>query len=128
MLVRAQAFADVVATTELSAIYVTQFQRTQQTAPPTATASGLTPTQVDVVGTAESHGQEGAQHILANHKGGSILVVGHSDTVPWIIHDRRRITFADCGSGGIRQAFRGSEEVGVCRCAPDPGAMRPLMG
>ena len=80
---------------------------------PTATASGLTPTQIDVSGTAEAHGREVAAHILKHHPGGRVLVVGHSNTVPWIIHSLGETPSPKLGSKEFDRIFVVLKEVGV---------------
>ena len=81
---RAAALADVGKVAGVSAIITTQFQRTQQTAAPLAIALGLTPV---VVGT----GAEAAKHVadvaaaVRAQAGKTVLVVGHSNTIPAII-------------------------------------------
>lgn len=78
---RAKALARIAADAKLDAIYVTEYKRTQQTAAPLAEALDLAPTQI-----AGADVQAVADHILANHSGERVLVVGHSNTVPQIIH------------------------------------------
>ena len=112
-LLRAKALSEVVDTTDLTAIYVTQYLRTQQTAAPTATASGVEPTQIDVTGTAEAHGREVATHILRHCQGGRVLVVGHSNTVPWIIHSLGETPTPELGSKEFDRIFVVLKEVGV---------------
>jgi broad specificity phosphatase PhoE len=82
---RAQELVDVADNAGLVAIYTTQFQRTQQTAAPLASATGITPAVFNVGNSAQQHAQDVAADILANHGGKAVLVVGHSNTVPMII-------------------------------------------
>lgn len=77
---RAQELAHVMAKSGITAIYTSEALRTQETAAPTAAALGLVPAAVaaaDVVGLAD--------RIRANQAGQSVLVVGHSDSVPQVI-------------------------------------------
>lgn len=74
--VRAKALGHVLKDAQISAIFVTNFQRSQQTAAPLATATGLTPIVYPATTPSAAINQ-----ILANHIGGRILVVGHSNTV-----------------------------------------------
>ena len=80
---RARALARVLGDADVSAIYATNFLRTQQTAQELATQLGL------AVNTSFAHGAEAAlvQHIKTNHLGKRVLVVGHSDTVDDIISE-----------------------------------------
>jgi broad specificity phosphatase PhoE len=64
----------------ISAIYTSEAVRTQQTAAPTASLLGITPT---AVASADVAGLVGA--IRGGHSGQTVLVVGHSNTAPQII-------------------------------------------
>ena len=66
--------------TGINAIYATQFKRTQETVKPLAEQTGLQPHIVDAKNTAEVVDQ-----ILTQHRGETILLAGHSDTVPQIV-------------------------------------------
>jgi broad specificity phosphatase PhoE len=74
---RAQELARVLAGLKLDAIYTTQFQRTKDTAKPTATALQITPA---VRETGANYPKDLAAHIRAAHVGQTVLVVGHSNT------------------------------------------------
>jgi broad specificity phosphatase PhoE len=82
---RAAALLDAIGRSGLDAVYVTNFNRTQQTAAPTAAELGITPTVVTVAGSAQAHADGIAASIRENHAGKRVLVVGHSNTVPLII-------------------------------------------
>lgn len=73
---RALALAHVLKDAEITAVFVSNFQRTRQTAKPLAAARGLTPIQYPA-----TTPQAAVAQILANHGGGRILVVAHSTTV-----------------------------------------------
>ena len=75
---RAESLASALKDARVTAIYATEFKRTQQTAAPLAKALGLT---VKVV-TSKS-----AADLLKQLKAekGNVLVVGHSNTVPDVI-------------------------------------------
>ncbi|MCH7812951.1 MAG: histidine phosphatase family protein [Planctomycetes bacterium] len=73
---RAEALADTLRSVPLTAIYVTRWKRTQQTADPVARATGLRPIQ------ANEPADELAARIRRDHAAGPVLVVGHSNTVP----------------------------------------------
>jgi phosphohistidine phosphatase SixA len=82
---RARDLAAAVGAANLTAIVTTQLLRTRETAQPAATAFGLTinPIQVDP--------EQPDAHVnamlaaLRKQSGGSVLVVGHSNTVPKLI-------------------------------------------
>ena len=66
----------------VSAVLTTQFARTRQTAQPTATALGISPTVIPA--TSPTHIQDVVAEIR-RHPGKTMLVVGHSNTVPAIV-------------------------------------------
>ena len=77
---RAQELARVLEKTGISAIYTSEAIRTQQTATPTASQLGITSVAVpaaDVAGLLST--------IRSRNSGQTVLVVGHSSTVPQII-------------------------------------------
>ncbi len=77
---RAQSLAAALKDANITAIYATEFKRTQQTAAPLARALGLT---VKIV---TSKSQADLLSQLKASKG-NVLVVGHSNTVPDVIKD-----------------------------------------
>lgn len=74
---RAQELARVLAGVKVDAIYTTQFRRVQDTAAPVAAALGMTPI---VRNTGPTYAADLAKHILAENRGQTVLVVGHSNT------------------------------------------------
>ena len=74
---RAEALVDAVGNEELSAIYTTQMIRTKQTALPLSVYKDIQPTEVqkDQIG-------ELCQVLCTLNKKETVLVVGHSDTIP----------------------------------------------
>jgi broad specificity phosphatase PhoE len=81
--VRAQALVGVARDAGVTAIITTQYERTRKTAEPTATALHITPEVVDAAPAAQ-HAKAVADQIF-RHAGGTVLVVGHSNTVPAIV-------------------------------------------
>ena len=83
---RAQALAEVLASSPVDAIYTTQLRRTRETAAPLARSLNL---EVRVrpidAGNAATYADELAAHIRDRHQGQTVLVVGHSNTVPAIV-------------------------------------------
>lgn len=65
----------------LAAAYATQFRRTRQTAAPAAAARGIPVTSYD----AALPGDALAGQLRLGPAGGTVLVVGHSNTVPGIV-------------------------------------------
>ena len=81
---RAQALAQALAGTHVTAIVTTQFRRTRETAAPLARALGLQPHVVDAArGDAAAHVRAVADAVRA--QSGAVLVVGHSNTVTAVL-------------------------------------------
>lgn len=81
---RARALLDELSGWRFDAVITTERQRTQATARPLMQAQGLTPEIVSL-----RHGAAHADSVAAavrRHAGHRVLVVGHSNTVPAIIH------------------------------------------
>jgi broad specificity phosphatase PhoE len=77
---RAHALAQVVQAEDIRAIYHSDTHRTRQTAAPAVVALGIMPREypakeVDAL----------VEGILGEHEGDTVLIVGHSNTVPQII-------------------------------------------
>jgi len=78
---RAQGLARLLADTPLSAAYATGFRRTQQTAQPTADAHDV---KIEIYD-AKLPATALASQLRKAHAHGTVLVVGHSNTVPEIV-------------------------------------------
>jgi phosphohistidine phosphatase SixA len=76
--VRAVSLASMLRDAGISAIFVTEFKRTQETAAPLAKALGIAPT---VIASKDAAGLIA----LLKQTGGNALVVGHSNTVPELV-------------------------------------------
>lgn len=75
---RAQALAATLCDAKISAVYTTEFHRTQETAQPLADKLGLQPQIVPA--------KETGELVAAIQRGaGNVLVVGHSNTLPEIM-------------------------------------------
>ena len=74
---RAVRLATMFRDTPLSAIYATNFKRTQETVHPLAKIQGLK------VQSYEPLKEEVLKEMLDKHRGGTILISGHSNTTPW---------------------------------------------
>lgn len=79
-LARARRLATAMSSQPLAAVYATTYRRTQQTAAPSAAAHGLAVTTYD----AKQDARAFAASLKQDHRSGTILVVGHSNTVPGI--------------------------------------------
>ncbi len=69
----------------VQAILATQYRRTQQTAAPLATALSIAAEVVGVQGEVPQHAAAVAAAITSRHRGRTVLVVGHSNTIPSIV-------------------------------------------
>jgi broad specificity phosphatase PhoE len=72
---RAEALARILKDSQITAVFVTEFKRTQQTAAPTVRAAHLTPTVLQA---------DDIPGLVAKLRAlnGNALVVGHGDTIP----------------------------------------------
>ena len=75
---RAEALATLLKDAGITAIYVTEFKRTRQTAEPLAKLLGIEPTVV-------SSKDAGNWPDRVKTSSGTVLIVGHSNTVPAVI-------------------------------------------
>lgn len=79
---RARDLVQAVRDAGVAVVITTQFARTRATAQPTATTLGITPTVVPA--TSAAHVRDVVAEIQ-KHAGQTVLVVGHSNTVPAIV-------------------------------------------
>jgi broad specificity phosphatase PhoE len=93
---RAQALAAGLKDAGVAAVYATQFHRTIDTGKPLADAihSQVTVFPVDPA-QANAYPAAIAADILARHRGHTVLVVGHSNTVPAIVKALSGVTVPD---------------------------------
>jgi broad specificity phosphatase PhoE len=83
---RARALISVAEDAGVTAIYSSQFQRTRQTVAPLADHLGLPVTTVAVDGaTLSTYPQTLTATLLEQHRGETVVVVNHSNTVPPIV-------------------------------------------
>ena len=77
---RAQELSRVVGDADITAIFTSQFVRTQETARPLANRLGIAITPID-----EDNVDALMDQLLPRHRGEVVLIVSHSPTVPTII-------------------------------------------
>jgi broad specificity phosphatase PhoE len=77
---RAEALARILKDSQITAVFVTEFKRTQQTAATTARAAHLTPTVISAGRTPELVSKLRALN-------GNALVVGHGNTIPDLVKE-----------------------------------------
>jgi broad specificity phosphatase PhoE len=78
----AQMFGERDGAGRLDAIYVTNTRRTQQTAAPLAARLHLVPIVLPGADIAAT-----AARILSEHRGGTVLLLGHSNTLPQLVRE-----------------------------------------
>lgn len=119
---RARALAATLVDAGLDRAIATQFRRTRDTAAPAAEAAGI---EVEVrpvdAANAEHYGSDLATDLRALPPGSTVLVVGHSNTVPAMVqalsgqpaepmpeteYDRYTVVLLDGASGGEVQVHR----------------------
>ena len=95
---RAQALAQTLKDARITAIFVTEYKRTQDTAAPLAKALGLTPTAIT---------SKDLPGLTAKLKGaaGNVLVVGHSNSVPEVIKSLGVTTTVTIGDAEFDHLF-----------------------
>jgi broad specificity phosphatase PhoE len=82
---RAKDLAAALADARVGTIITTQYQRTRATAKPLAQAAGKTPIELMAVPELREHAEEVAATVRSRPAGETVLVVGHSNTLPVII-------------------------------------------
>lgn len=97
---RSLALLDALREAGVAGIVVTQLQRTRMTAAPLAHELGLEPDVVEVSADVAGHVHQVAAHVMARYAGRTVLVVGHSNTIPAI---------AAALAGGTAAAMREDE-------------------
>lgn len=98
---RAAALAARFSGQPLAAAYATPFKRTQQTVQPSATASGIDVMTYD----AALPAADLARRLRSTHAHGTILVAGHSNTVPDIVAALCNCAVAAMGDADYGQWF-----------------------
>lgn len=124
--VRAAALAGALSDADVKAVYATQYQRTQLTGAPVAAAAGLQVQVRPIEGELDAYVTALVKDVLAAHAGGTVVIVGHSNTVPAMVksfsgvdpgeiahdtYDRMLIVTTNApGAGRLVRARYGAEE------------------
>lgn len=101
---RAQALAGVAADAGVSAIYTTQFKRSHDTAQPLAARTGVVVTEMPVnLQSPGDYGQRLARDIIERHRGQTVTVIGHGNTVASIVEGlmERAVALGDVQYGDL---------------------------
>ena len=81
---RAKELSRVLADVKVSAIYASQFIRTQQTIAPLAKERNLQPV---IIQTGDTYARDLVADINAHHKNQTVVVASHSDRIPAILRE-----------------------------------------
>jgi broad specificity phosphatase PhoE len=92
---RAEALLAVLADARVGAVVVSPFNRTRETAAPVLRANDLTAVEVPIGRDLASHIQAVADAVRARPPGETVLVVGHSNTIPAIVTALGGLQLAD---------------------------------
>lgn len=87
---RSKELIHVLGEVGIQAIYTTQYARTRETAEPLSKHLSLPILQIDA-----NRSRQLVDEVLAKHRGGTVLIIGHSNTLPEIIQA--------FGGGSIRE-------------------------
>lgn len=110
---RAEALREHLSDVSLDAIYVTQWQRTQLTATPVARAQGVPLTVRSTASrTLNQHVDDIVADLNANHCGETVLLVGHSNTLPRIIYSLTGKQINDLSEQSYNRMFHIRFEAG----------------
>lgn len=102
---RAQALVDVAGKAGVSAIYTTQYRRTHETAQLLADRLGVPVTERAISAGAQAHAAELAREILTQHRGETVLVVEHSNTLPSILAELAKVQIPQLGDNEYDRLF-----------------------
>lgn len=82
---RAKALVETLSAAQVTAVYSTQYQRTRLTGTPVAEGAGLQVRVRPIEGETSAYVDALMKEVLAAHPGGTVLIVGHSNTVPALV-------------------------------------------
>jgi broad specificity phosphatase PhoE len=103
---RANKLATILKDSNLNAVYTTQYKRTQQTGLPAATQSGL---QLEVrhanTENAKTYTSDLLKEIQKKHRGKTILIIGHSNTVPEIVKHLSNVDVTPIGENEFDRLY-----------------------
>jgi broad specificity phosphatase PhoE len=103
---RANKLASVLKESHLKAVYTTQYKRTQQTGLPSATQAGL---QLDVRPATKENSQTYTSDLLKEiqkkYRGKTVLIIGHSNTVPEIVKHLSNVDITPIGENEFDRLY-----------------------
>jgi len=92
---RANALAAALIDARVTAVMTSQYRRTVLTGTPLAAAANAPLVATTVRGDLETHVRDIVQTVHAEHAGGTVVIVGHSNTIPALV---KGLTGADVGA------------------------------
>jgi|SRR6185369_13264510 len=102
---RAKALAGVAENARVGTIYVSQFQRTKETAAALTAKNPVIPVITLPVAKAEDYPKLIAKAILTKEKGKVVLVVSHSNIVPGIVEELTKIKVPPIGDDEFSRLY-----------------------
>jgi broad specificity phosphatase PhoE len=102
---RAKALLQVAGSAGVSAIYVTQYRRNHETAQPLADHLGVPLTVRAISAGAQAHATELTRELLTQHRGETVLVVEHSNTLPFILETMAGVRIQPLGDNEYDRLF-----------------------
>ena len=93
--IRANKLAEILKHSDLEAVFTTQYKRTQQTGLPAASQAGLAlQVRAATRENSKTYAAELLKEIRKKYRGKTVLIVGHSNTVPEIVKQMTGIDVA----------------------------------
>lgn len=102
---RAEALASALESAGVGAVYGTQFQRTRLTGEPLAKRLNLSVVERPVGDDVPGYARDLARDVLVKEKGKTVLIVGHSNTVPDLVKAFSGVTVAPLKEEDFDQIF-----------------------
>ncbi len=93
--VRAAALEEALRDADVAAVYATQYQRTRMTGADAAAAANIQVMVRPIEGSAGEYAAALAAHVLSSHAGRTVVIVGHSNTVPALVKAFSGLVMAD---------------------------------
>jgi broad specificity phosphatase PhoE len=102
---RAEALASALESAGVGVVYGTQFQRTRLTAEPLTRRLNLPVVERPVGDDVPAYARDLARDVLAKEKGKTVLIVGHSNTVPELVKAFSGATVAPLAEADFDRIF-----------------------
>ena len=104
--IRANKLADMLKHADLQAVFTTQYKRTQQTGLPAASHAGLAlQVRSATRENSETYAADLLKEIRKKYRGKTVLIVGHSNTVPEIIKQMEGIDIDPIGESSFDRFY-----------------------